>query len=450
MAQRFKKWAWRNYRISSALKHSFTRRFTPAGLLVLALFFGSLATGIDTNLAMAYQIATLTGCALAVSVAWSFAKRPALKAERVLPRFGTAGSPVRYRLGVRNTTGRAQSALAVMEDLGDPRPTLEQFLNNPEPGEAKRNWFDRTFCFYRWMWLMDLNKVGKVGENALPTMAPGAGAETTVELVPRKRGILRFEGVTFAYPDPFGLYRSFRKESLPGQLLVLPKRYHVAALAMPGAMRYQEGGVALASSVGQSEEFVSLRDYRRGDPLRNIHWKSVSKTGRLIVKEFQDEFFVRHALALDTFVADARPEVFEEAVSVAASFACTVRTQESLLDLMFVGPQAYCFTIGRGVGHTEQMLEVLASVHPCTSRPFEDLQNLVVQKSADVSGCICVLVAWDEARKEFVKKIRAMGIPMLVLVVTEASAPDLEAEGLGPEEFRQIRVGEAEKILATL
>ena len=50
------------------------------------------------------------------------------------------------------------------------------------------------------------------------------------------------------------------------------------------------------------------------------------------------------------------------AVSVAASFACTVLTQESLLDLLFVGPQSYCFTAGRGLAQADQMLEILAAV----------------------------------------------------------------------------------------
>jgi len=86
-------------------------------------------------------------------------------------------------------------------------------------------------------------------------------------------------------------------------------------------------GVALASNVGQSEEFVSLRDYRRGDPLRHIHWRSWAKAGKPVVKEFEDEFFVRHALVLDTFIDDPHSELFEEAVSVAASFASTVLTQ---------------------------------------------------------------------------------------------------------------------------
>jgi uncharacterized protein (DUF58 family) len=334
--------------------------------------------------------------------------------------------------------------------LGDPRPTREQFLNNPEPGEQKRNLFDRTFSFYRWMWLMEQNKLATVAEQAVPTLPPGSSADLTMELVPHKRGLLRFEGLTVAFPDPFGFFRSFRPISVRQSMLILPKRYFIPHLAMPGSMQYQEGGVALASSVGQSEEFVALRDYRRGDPLRHIHWKSVSKTGRLIVKEFQDEFFVRHALILDTFAVNPRLDVFEEAVSIAASFACTVRTQESLLDLMFVGPQAFSFTIGRGVGHTEQMLEILASVQPCTNKPFDALENLVLQRLGEVSGAICVFIAWDERRREFVKQIRAMGIPLRVLVVTEPNSRDLDADGLTPDVFRQIEVGKAGEALATL
>ena len=62
-------------------------------------------------------------------------------------------------------------------------------------------------------------------------------------------------------------------------------------------------------------------------------------------------------------------------MSVAASFACTLPTQESLLDLLFVGPQSYCFTAGRGVAHVEQMLEILASVRACSDQPFRALEH---------------------------------------------------------------------------
>ena len=83
---------------------------------------------------------------------------------------------------------------------------------------------------------------------------------------------------------------------------------------------------------------MALRDYRPGDPPRHIHWRSWAKMGRPIVKEFEDEFFVRHALILDTFCEAPEADRFEESVSVAASFACSLQTQDSLLDLLFVGP----------------------------------------------------------------------------------------------------------------
>ena len=205
--------------------------------------------------------------------------------------------------------------------------------------------------------------------------------------------------MSIAWPDPFGLFRSLFNIPCPQSALILPKRYPLPRLPLPGTMKYQQGGVALASSVGESEEFMSLRDYRPGDPLRRIHWRSWAKFGKPVVKEFQDEFFVRHALILDTFGSLGESEVFEEAVSVAASFACTVQSQDSLLDLMFVGPQAFCFTAGRGLAHTEQMLEILASVAICRDKPFSSLRHLVMEHVGALSGCVCVFIAWDEERK---------------------------------------------------
>jgi uncharacterized protein (DUF58 family) len=198
----------------------------------------------------------------------------------------------------------------------------------------------------------------------------------------------------------------------------------MAEIRLSGTRKYQPGGVALASTVGDSEEFVSLRDYRAGDPMRRIHWKSWARVGRPVVKEYLDEFFVRHALILDTFASHLGDPIFEEAVSVAASVAISMQTQESLLDLMFVGPEAYCFTAGRGVAHTEQLLEVLACVAPCRDKPFRTLHHAVIDRHDSLSGCVCVLLAWDDARQELVRQLEALGTPTRVLVVGEPGTLD--------------------------
>jgi hypothetical protein len=106
-------------------------------------------------------------------------------------------------------------------------------------------------------------------------------------------------------------------------------------------------------------------------------------------------------------------------VSLAASFVSTVESQESLLDLMFVGNKAYCFSSGRGVSHTDSMMEILACVQPCHDRPFAELSALLRDHASRVSGCICILLRWDEERQELVKKLLGMGVPLKVIVITE-------------------------------
>lgn len=419
IVRRFQRYLYFSYRRAARMRYRFGRKVTRAGALVLFLMFAAGGLGLDTNLAMSYQFFALLAAIVLLGLLWSLWRPPALPVTRQLPRIATAGTPFRYQVTVTNPSLKLRRGLGLLEDLGDPCPTVDEFTDSPEPGERRRNLFDRVFIYYRWMWLVGRKEQGTPKPLVLPPLPPAGESSVEAELVPRRRGYLRFAATEITNTDPFGLFRARRRVENRQPVLVLPKRYFIPRLALPGDTAYQLGGVSLASAVGQSEEFISLRDYRRGDPPRHIHWRSTARAGRLIVKEFEDEFFTRHALILDTF-QDHQPEaVFEEAVSVAASFACTADTQDSLLDLLFAGPRAYCFTIGRGVGQVEQMLEILACVRACTEAGVESLEKLMAGHLEEVSGCVCVLLAWDEPRHRLVRRIQAAGVPVLVLVVTE-------------------------------
>jgi len=400
------------YRQASGLGYWLTRRFTPAGLCVAGGWIVAGAVGVDIENTVSYQSFALLLAFLIFSISSSCFFRGKFSATRTLPRFGTAGQPLSYEVRVRNLTAKPQAGLTLLDDLADPRPAFAEWLAFQQ-AESRRT---RAFRISQRRESSPF-RAAKVKAAALPPLPAHGEGTVAVELLPLRRGVLQFIGVTLACPDWLGLFRAFSRVRHPQTVLILPKRYPLPPIALPGQLKYQEGGVALAANVGCSEEFVSLRDYRHGDPLRHIHWRSWARTGKPIVKEFEDEFFVRHALVLDTFTDEPHSQVLEEAVSVAASFACTVLTQESLLDLLFIGNQAYCFTAGRGLGTADQMLEILASVRPCADKTFEALEHLVFGQLTTVSGCICVLQRWDAARRQFVDKLKALKVPLLVLVV---------------------------------
>ena len=419
---------WRQFHWWFGVARWMHYHITPMGRLVILAVIGAAMVGLDTNMAMAYQIFTLMTAAFLISIVGCRLRRATLSASRILPRRASVGTPLSYTLTLENEGPRDEYGLILYEDLADPRPSLAEFANAADPEGAPTNWFDRTMAFPRWRHLLRKRQMVRPPEVKLAEIAVGKPETIKITLTPKRRGVIRFADLAIASPDPLGLTAAVTRVSAPGSIVVLPKRYRLPDLDLPGSARYQVGGVALSSSVGESEEFIGLRDYRPGDPLRHIHWRSWAKRGQPVVKEFQQEFFVRHALVLDTFGAGISDVVFEEAVSVAASFACTVDTHDSLLDLLFVGEKAHCFTAGHGVAHPQHLLEVLAAVEPCHEQPFDSLQGLVCQHAEAVCGAVCVLLTWDDIRKEMIRQLAVLGVPLHVIIITEPDSPDLQLD----------------------
>jgi uncharacterized protein (DUF58 family) len=433
------------------------RRLTSGGKFAVTCLILAMAFGADTRAATTYQATAFLAAVLGMSMVWtiiqSYRALP-YSANRFLPRHGTAGSPLTYRVTIRNGSKRPLRSLTLIEDLEDPRPTWKEFsapVSSKPRDFAER--IDHSLGYTRWWTSIARRQIAEIHEQSVPDVPPHGTTELRITLMPKRRGRLHFRGVTLGRPDVFGLLRNLHSQQLAQSLVVLPKRYHLPQLDLPGTRQYQPHGVSLASAVGQSDEFVALRDYRPGDTLRQIHWKSVAKADRLIVRENEDEFFVRHALILDTFATAEQDEIFEEAVAVAASFVSTVRTQESLLDLLFVGNEAFCFTSGRGVGHVDHMLEILAGVDMSPGMNFSKLESLVIRHAPLVSGCVCVFMAWDPPRKHLVDVIRALGVPVQVCVVADeamASKLDPKVMDVLPERFHVLPVGKVQEALLRL
>jgi len=438
------------FRVTSSTVFWLRRRLTSAGLFVLASLVASGAVGLDTNLTLAYQIFTLLLALLLLSFVADFLVRTRVDARRILPRFGTAGRPLTYHIRVTGRERKTLHGLVLEELLADPRPTWREYSSAADPGPAHRRSWPGKFGYARWRSLLGEKRVAVIKDQVVDAVSQAGENEVRIEVTPSRRGVMRFEGMFVSRCDPFGLVKAGAALPLQQSMLILPRRYPLPPVRLPGTRVYQQGGVSLAGSIGDSEEFVSLRDYQPGDPLRRIHWKSWARTGKPVVKEYQEEFFVRHALVLDTFRGSGSPSAFEEAVSVAASFAFTVDTQESLLDLLFVGAEVYCVTMGRGIGRAEQALETLASVRPCTTRPFEDLRRAVMARAAGLSGCICILLTWDDARRRFLNGLKELGIPVLAIVIIDPGAPDAARPDPAENRVHALEVGKIGEGLASL
>ncbi len=401
------------FRFVTGVTYWANRRFTAAGAMVLSGIVVTGAVGVDTTQSVAYQAFGLLASLVVVAVLCLPFLSTRVSVERMLPRMATAGNPFTYRVRVSNSGTATMDGLSLREDFADPRPTHDAY--NAAIGIP---------TYRKWKRLVGANQLAHVPERPVPALAPGATVEVEIEALALRRGVAHSHGIIVGRADPLGLVKALARVPQRSNFTVLPRRYTLPPLTLPGSRRYQPGGVTLATSVGDSEEFIGLRDYRPGDPLQRIHWKSFARMARPIVKEYQDEYFERHALVLDTFAAARDERVFEEAVSIAASFAYTIDTRECLLDLMFIGPEAYTYTAGRGQMQAGNLLEILAGVQPCRDKPFSVLGNAVVARRGALTGFICVLLGWDEERASFLRQLQSHGIAFRAIAVTREPVAD--------------------------
>lgn len=416
---RAQRWIHRIYHRNSALAHFFTHRIRSAGILLILLVPAAWMLLPLHALEPLFQLRGLSLTLLGVSFLWAFSRRARVRVRRDLPRLATAGEPMTYRVRVRNLGRLRLAGAQLLEMPPDNRPTVESFAWSREPGEETRNIFDRTLGYYRWEWLQrSLTLFKQKDADPLPPLKPGEEQSAEISIVPRKRGVIALRDMRLCLPDPFGIFqRCKRTENEPGKLIVLPHRYRLPALDLPGCARFQLGGEAASNSVGQSGDFTSVRDYRPGDPLRHIHWKSWAKTGKPIVKEYEDVFFPRYGLVLDTFAPAEDADMFEEAVSVAASFASSIDTRETLLDLMFIRDEAFVFSAGRGEERVDRMLEILAGVSCEPAGDFPALQKLVLRYQDELTACICIFTGWCGQRRETVQRLQRAGMELKVISV---------------------------------
>ncbi len=394
------------------------RHLTFTGHFVVTFAIAAAVFGVNIRQSTTYQLFMLLFVLLVFSLLNSVFNRLKVTLTRQLPRYGMVGEPLRYSVTLTNLTPRTYDRLALCEELAETLPNVAQLKNfyrlNNQP------WFKQGISYRRWLRYLAFQRGGLIAETALPNLTQKP-LQIKISFTPTRRGSITFADSYLTKPDLLGLFRRLIILEARQSCLVLPKQYPVKPLGLSGKRKYQAGGVSLANSVGNASEFMSLRDYQRGDPLNSIHWKSFAKHGKLIVKEYQDEYFVRRALLLDTFIGNAATEQFEAAVSVAASIAVNEQQNEALLDLMFVGLQAYCFTSGRGVDQLPHLLEILASVQSSAEGSFAQLQQAVLARAALCSSLICVLMHWDETRQDFIKQLLTHDLPVAVFLLHDGS-----------------------------
>jgi uncharacterized protein (DUF58 family) len=401
-----------------ALVRSYEDRLTARGraLLWTAAAFGLV--GLDTRRSQVYLLFAVPAAALFLAMLLEPVPAPKVRFELTLPFRATALVPVTLHARVTGLGSRYRDLC-----LSFPRV----------PGSRGRLVFDPPESFL--------------------AAAPAATSEVSVTLRPERRGRYELDGPTLRMTDPLRLATSRAVRAADTTLLVYPRFFRLDDFQIPLGRRYQPGGIPLTSSTGDAIEFVGTRDYREGDAIRNIHWRSWARRGAPVVKEYQEEYFCRIAIVLDTFVPEKRTPrdeaAFEAGVTLVASIADYFSRSEYIVDILAAGPDVYEVSAGRSLAYLDNILDVLACLEPCRDPPFSGVGPHLFEKLEQITTVVAILQDWDEPRLAFLRRVKAQGTAVRAIVVRDgATAVDWAAAAGDFDDVSQRTVASIDEALA--
>jgi len=337
------------------------------GLLVL---FVARMIGTTQFHQLAYALLALLLAALVLG--WSSSR--GLRFSRALPPGAriTAGSPARIRLLLSNRSRFGSSGVRVEDRLPEPR----LFEAPPLKGDEKRT-IEAPLAFAR-------------------------------------RGVYELGPAEVGITDPFGLLRFVRKFGERTEVVVYPEVYELRDFPIRGG----NVEVGARGSRGQrGDEFAGLREYRRGDDRRHIHWKSVARTGELYVKEFAVEAPRRYSVALDLRREGLRaPEAeVEDAVSVAASVLTRLASERLPFRLVCADGAGNATPFGSDEASYWVAMRLLATARADGARRLGGAA--LAEGDALGEGVVLVSRTRNEDLPATVRKLRGAGLSVVVVAI---------------------------------
>ncbi len=163
--------------------------------------------------------------------------------------------------------------------------------------------------------------------DAVFRLSPGQVIRRKLPARLERRGEVRSHSLLLKSTWPGLLFEARARFVLPIETLALPRTRRVRKLAWLRAAGVSQDPSSSGARRGEAE-FRHLREYRVGDPVSRIHWKSSARQGRTLIRELDAERSKRVEFEFDTRMAHgetARGQaLFETGVIAAAGLLASL------------------------------------------------------------------------------------------------------------------------------
>lgn len=229
----------------------------------------------------------------------------------------------------------------------------------------------------------------------------GSTVRIRLKTVSFKRGKYNIGPVFVYLYDFFGLYAFKKILPVYSEIYVYPKTFLIKNLPELNRGVSPWFGIESSRTSGEFDEYFGIREYKPGDPMKNIHWLSTVRNNKLIVKQYQHQSYFRVTLIFNLEpgrnFGEGRESVIEYMIKIAASVIKYLLERNISVEIISHSKEFVYIPFNKGKEYLEDIMKFLAIAVPeskvSLGEIFQDYSSYI----SDNSSLICIMLDKDWA-----------------------------------------------------
>lgn len=240
---------------------------------------------------------------------------------------------------------------------------------------------------------------------------PGQPVQAEYSITPARRGVFQVGPFYLYGGDPFGFYKCWGKKDVYSQITVVPAPVMFSFNRPPSTSRLRQDELDTVPVSGDSNEFLGVREYIDGEPLKRVHWRTSARIGRLISRQYE----LSVAAAVSALVLVDEPLLvgsrvdnpLEYSLTMVASLGyATLREHFHFSYLALVG-ESYDACAGAGRGFYEELAVRLAKLAGSGPVNWERQSRLILGQLSGGSHLVVFIAELNELARVRLRRLAA-------------------------------------------
>ena len=241
--------------------------------------------------------------------------------------------------------------------------------------------------------------------------SPGIKVASTYMVAPARRGVFQVGPFYLYSGDPFGFYKCWARKKEFSEMIVLPCPVQFSFHRPVSRSLLSQDEMETVPVAGNSTEFLGVREYVEGEPLKRVHWRTSARLGKLISRQY--EMNVAAAVSALTIIdkdmlrGTTVDNPLEYSLTMVASLGYATLSERFHFSHLALRGKEHSFQSGTGRAFYEELAVNLARIDDYGPLNWDEQGRIILNYLPEGSTLLVFAASLDETARARLRQLAA-------------------------------------------